>query len=262
MSVTGKVFPGDIKLAQGHLERALELDPTLRQRLLPQRAPPSRPSSPMALDAATEEAIIERAIRNVRRSAARQSTSRGNTMRSSANRPNMDSLFQRDGDSRDRGPDFAQSWESRFARSQPPRKVRKAHAFDTAEPDRDEALKHLDRIRNHVSARAGSAEYDSKYVADCMMALVKALNLDDEGTEKDAEDDHPDEIPDASSHGGPVRVDRRAAKDGVGETPARPVAELSGKRDPDHRKDFNDIKQGGADDAALFDPQALFQRGI
>jgi hypothetical protein len=115
------------------------------------------------------------------------------------------------------------------------------HAFDSA-PDHEEALKHLQRMEDHIEARGGTPDFDPAYLGQCFTAMMKSL-----GTEEDdeVEDSDPDHVTDPNNHGGPPTV---RAKD-RGEN-------------PDHRKDFNDIEQGGADDSALaFDADALFQRG-
>jgi hypothetical protein len=125
------------------------------------------------------------------------------------------------------------------------------HAFDSGS-DREEALKHVERMANHISARGGSDQFDPAYLARCFKGMLAAMG----GTEEEAEDDE-DELPTGgTSHGGPIR----RAKDRVGETPARSIMELTGRSSTDHRKDFNSSKGAGADSAYGFDADALFQR--
>jgi hypothetical protein len=109
------------------------------------------------------------------------------------------------------------------------------HAFDSA-PDHQEALKHLQRIENHIETKGGTDKFDPVYLGQCFMAMLKAM-----GPEDEAEDDDPDLVTNPSN-GGPANV---RSKDG----------------NPDHRKDFADIDQGGADSAYGFDADRLFQRG-
>jgi hypothetical protein len=152
---------------------------------------------------------------------------------------NADALFQRDSDSRDHGPEFARAWESRHTPRVSPRKTSR-HAFD-AEAATEAALKHLEDAKTHIEAVAtGNREFNSKHFERMLRQSLEAMAG---AEEEDAEDDDPDHVTNPSDHGGPPNV--RAKDDG---------------ENPDHRKDFNDIKQGGADDAALFDANALFQR--
>lgn len=114
------------------------------------------------------------------------------------------------------------------------------HGFDSA-PDHEEGLKHLQRMENHINARGGTTEFDPAYLGQCFKAMLQAMG----GTEEDddAEDNDPDQVTDPSIHGGPPNV--RAKDHG---------------KNPDHRKDFNDITEGGADSVYGFDADRLFQR--
>jgi hypothetical protein len=163
---------------------------------------------------------------------------------------NASALFQRNPDSRDLGPTFAHAWESRHSRH--PRKASR-HAFD-AEAATEAAIKHLEDAETHLEVvAAGRREFDAKHFERMLRQSMQAMA----GAEEDADDENPLEPAGSTAE---ERSRAATGKDGVGETPARSVVELSGTGRPDHRKDFADIKQGGADDEALFDPQALFQR--
>jgi hypothetical protein len=170
---------------------------------------------------------------------------------------NASALFQHDPDSRDLGPTFAHAWESRHSRRQAPRKASR-HAFD-AEAATEAAIKHLEDAKTHLEVvAAGRREFDAKHFERMLRQSMQAMAG---AEEENAEDDDPDHVTDPTIHGGPPNVRAKdGGKDGVGEVPPESVVRPS-SRPIDHRKDFNDIKQGGAD-SALFDPQALFQRGI
>lgn len=165
---------------------------------------------------------------------------------------NADALFQRGPESRDQGPDFARAFESRHSRRQAPRKA-SPHAFD-AEAATEAAIKHLEDAKTHIEAVAtGNREYDSKHFQRMLTQALQAMA----GADEDADDENPFETVGSTAE---ERSRAATGKDGVGETPARPVVTPS-SREIDHRKDFNDIAQGGAD-SALFDADTLFQRGI
>jgi hypothetical protein len=280
-------LPGDRRLARSHLERAYELDPSLR--------PDQQPSSSGALDAATEESIIARALRAVRTAAApRRATKRTPPMFDS------NKLFQlRPGD-----PGYRE-----------PRSRR--HALDATEPDG--AREHLEHARRHVSLVAdGNAELDVERLRGYLDRALEALGEEPEG-EDDREDGrlHKDQVTDPVGHGGPptirrgheeegadteedderefgprlgdrrrardeeelgetpavsavsTRDRRRRARDAMGETPARSSVSLKGlRRRVDHRDDFRDVASGGAEsgadsrhghDSARYDEAALFQ---
>lgn len=226
---------GNARLARECRARARELDPSLSPRMTTDSA--------MALDAATENAVIERAIRTARKST--RTTSRKPMTRSSSGF-NSDALFQRDPDSRDRGPDFARTYAARNS----PRRV---HALDAA-PDHEAALKQLEHARNHVeSVQAGSSDFDRERFVGYLQAALAAMGSEDAEDEGKEEQEY-------DSGGLPVPTDRAKAKDGVGETEARSVVTSSAaRRDVDHRNDFNSAKQGA--DSADFDAASLFQKG-
>ena len=165
---------------------------------------------------------------------------------------NADALFQRGPDSRDQGPVFARAFESRHSRRQAPRKASR-HAFD-AEAATEAGIKHLEDAKTHLEAVAtGNREYDAKHFQRMLRQALQAMS----GVDEDADDENPFEPVGSTAE---ERNCAATGKDGVGETPARPVVSPS-SREIDHRKDFNDIAQGGAD-SALFDADTLFQRGI
>ena len=203
-----KVFPGDIRLARQHLARALELDPSLR-------AGPK----PMALDAALEETIIERALRMAADAApALRSTRRGKLMPKFNTNALFQGLFRPD-----RGVAFARAWEARHGAG----RKRFAHAMDEAgaeamaanalrealehlsaveddraEPDFEqlrellkdanaraprEAAPHLRHALNHVSSvEASSSELDTERLRRYLEAALETLR-------DEAEDDAPED---------------------------------------------------------------------
>lgn len=137
------------------------------------------------------------------------------------------------------------------------------HAFDSG-PDHEEALKHLQRMEDHISARGDTNEFDPVYLAQCFSSMLKAMGT---GNEEDAEDDDPtaprrtpEDDMTAEERTRAQTGDRRRAKDGVGETPPESVVRPASRK-IDHRRDFADIEQGGADSAYGFDADRLFQRG-
>jgi hypothetical protein len=278
-------LPGDRRLARSHLERAYELDPTLRPRTEPNSG---------ALDAATEESIIARAIRAVRAAAApRHATQRTLSMFDS-NR-----LFQRaPGDP---------AYRERRSR---------AHALD-AEPEG--AREHVQKALNHVTAvQSGSSTFDPERLRGYLDRALAALSEEGADEFEEREDGRLDEdqVTDPVGHGGPptirrghegegadgeeeygprlgdrrrgrdaeelgetppvsavglsTRDRRRRARDAMGETPARSAVSTKGlRRRVDHRDDFNDraqaAPQSGADsrhghDGSLYDADTLFQR--
>lgn len=236
---------GDLKAARGHRERARELDPSVSPRMTADSIP-----NAMALDAATENAIIKRAIRTARRqSAATRKSRKVTSMTRPSSNFDADALLQRDPDSRDRGPDFSRAWASRNQRRVSPR----SHALD-AEPDHETALKQLEYAQNHVSAvRAGSADFDRERFTGYLRNALEAM--------QSGAEDGDDPETEYNSEGMEIRGNARAGgEDDIGETPARAVVR-SGSRELDHRKDFNSIKQGGADSALTeFNADSLFQR--
>lgn len=212
---------------------------------VPGPAPWDRPQMAMdqtptlAIDEATIDRMVARAMRATLTTGNRRSTSTKETkMRTSSRRFDVDKLLQRSPDDRDLGPAFAAAWA---ARNTPPgsRKPR-AHALD-AELDHAKALKELEGAKDHIEAvQTGYREYDPKHFARFLRNAWIAMGA--EGPEGDEEREDDAEY-DAS--GMPVPTDR---------------AKAGGDSDPDHRKDFNSLKQGGAHDSAHFDPTALFQR--
>jgi hypothetical protein len=232
---------------------------------------------------AQDDALIRAMVRDWAKSKRHAHDSRS-TPRQDINMPssfNPDVLFQKDPDSRDSGPAFAQAWDSRHERRMSPRDgiknllmwartrlATRRHAFDSA--DRDEALKQIDRIKNHVAVRGGTPEYDAKYVAACLKALMGAL------ADEDAEDDSGDIVdmeqvdPNApedikAEYRRVLGAGGRKGNDEVGETPARSVVSPRGRAKVDHRNDFRDTVSGGAEDpsgdsALAFDADRLMQR--
>lgn len=188
-----RVFPGDRRLARQHLvlgnyARAYELDPSLRRQ--------GRPS--MALDAATEERIISRAIRAARAAAPRHATERTLAMFD----PN--SLLQR-------APGDRGYRERRSSRT---------HALDAASSD--DAAEHIRRALYHLKH---GDKLDTRrlrgYLEDALDALSEAAH--------DRDDDRldEDEVTDPTGHGGPPRIHDRA-RDAMGETAARSSVSLRG----------------------------------
>ena len=189
----------------------------------------------------------KRHAQDSRRSTLRQDTK---PMRS---RFNASALLQRDPDSSDGGAAFADYIASRKLsplefwrkRLRDVSRTVSGHAFDSAD-GREEALKHLQQMENHINVRGGSSEFDPAYLARCFTAMLEAMGSEEDG----AEDDDP---------AGPGRS-ANSGEDDLGETPARAVVR-TGSRKIDHRKDFNCVKQGGADSALTdFDADRLFQR--
>lgn len=266
----GIPYPGDraaarrqLQLARECIARARELDPSLR--------PATAKTASLAMDSATENRIIERAIQTARR---QSTTSRPRRNPMPSNSGFLDALFQGIRPNRD-GEAFAAAWDERFTR----RRV-KAHALDAA-PDCDAALKELGHAKDHLDAvKDGAVEYDQKHLVRMLLAVIRAM-----GAEEDAQDDEPRRTreDDMTAH---ERDRVQSGKDGTGETPARSVVSLKGDRElgepsagaavvtlkgarryVDHRKDFDDLPQGGppdpaSDSALAFDSDGLFQRDM
>lgn len=148
---------------------------------------------------------------------------------------------------------------------------RSSHAFDGDDP-REGARQAARRMRNHLSAvRAGDAELDVErvltYARDIESAFeaMEASADDEEPSESDRDADLAQRIPPKGrdeERSGAGRSGGRGTS-GVGETRARSAVSTTDRRsNPDHRRDFNSIAQGGADDSALsgFDPNSLFQK--
>ncbi|HEY1891991.1 MAG TPA: hypothetical protein VGG63_16425 [Steroidobacteraceae bacterium] len=175
---------------------------------------------------------------------------------------NANALMQRNSDRRD-GEAFADYVTARkhpleFWRTKVREFSRTAsrHAFDSAS-DHEEAIKHLTRMANHIDVRGGTAEFDPMYMAQCFASMLKAMGSEDDS----AEDDYETDLTAEERHRRATGEPSVNGEDDVGETPARSVVTTKGPRcNPDHRKDFNDIAEGGADSAYGFDANALFQR--
>lgn len=199
-----------------------------------------RQSSGLTLDAATENAIIERAIRTARRSNTTRAPSRKaiSMTRSSRTRP-LVTLFRRAGDF---------DADRLFQRGHYPSRP---YALDA---DPDEAISHLRKANAHLSAvRDGQSEFDAERLHRYVKTALDAL----ETVTEDADD------PDAEfdNEGRQIPPESAKARDAVGQTSSRSVATTSGqRRDVDHRRDFNSVKQAGADSAHGFDALKLFQK--
>jgi hypothetical protein len=238
--VTEHILPGDRRLARSHLARAYELDPSLRQHNQP---------DDMALDTATEQAIIDRAIRAASHAAApRRATQRILSMF------NANKLFQRaPGDAAYREPHGA-----------------RAHALDS-EPE--DAAEHIRKALNHVNhGEELDAERLRRYLESALAALpAEAEDVDLAGNpgafEREAEAEA-DENGDREEFGPRLGDRRRRARDAMGEVPPRSSVSARGLRTRvDHRRDFADQPQGGAEsgadsahDSSGYDAAALFQR--
>ena len=152
---------------------------------------------------------------------------------------NVDALLQRD-------PTEHTSAPSR-------RRPARAHALD-AEPDHDAALEHLKRATNHISAvRSSSSDFDRERFSGYLRSALEAMGAG-------AEDDTQNPLIDNDST---AEERHRAAtgEDDVGEVPARSAVTLTGERPtPDHRRDFNSMRQRGADKALAFDAETLLQK--
>jgi hypothetical protein len=222
------IYPGDrrlarLHLAQGSTARAFELDPSLRPSL--QKRATLALDAAIAFDAAID-ATISRAVRKATRAAVtpRRSTRVTSIMRSSRSSHGFDAaaLFQKD--------------EHRDS-SQPTRR-----SYGDPDADPKAAAHHIGKAMNHVNAvDGGQSEFNAERLRKYLQDALDALHAGDEADEA---------------------AEEPQADDGVGETEARSVVTTKGpRRNPDHRKDFNSMKQGGADGALAFDANGLFQRG-
>lgn len=151
-------------------------------------------------------------------------------------------LMQRD--SSDSGRNFANAWNA-FKR----RGVKRSHTYDEAPK--------LDTLREH-HRKMGESH-------NSLGELLKGERLDAKAARGLAQDIAEGAGRIYESLGGSAGEDtteaerdrvHEEARDGV---PARSTSALPGRSNPDHRRDFNSIKQGGAD-SAFFDSGSLFQR--
>lgn len=99
-------------------------------------------------------------------------------------------------------------------------------------------------MANHIATRVGTSEFDAAYLARRFAAMLKAMDGEED---EDAED---------GLDGLTGEAEREYfLRQGYTK------ADLAGKRGKDdHRRDFADIAEGGADSAYGFDADALFQR--
>jgi len=263
----GTSYPGDaaaarqqLKLARECKRRAYALDPSLKSGMALDAAP-RREKSPMALDEATENAIIERAIRTARKlnqSAKRKVT----TMPRSSKAFDVDALLQRDPLApRDRGPDFARAFESRFARRQKPRQSQYAMDESEGEASLRKALEHvakvedgkgepdIERLREHLdNARAQAPEEAEPH----LRKATAHINSVSDGHEFDPERlrGYLEAAMEAMQEGNaedisPVEAERETYLE-QGYTDADFAGRDDEPRGPDHREDFDPVSGYGA----------------
>jgi len=268
------VYPGNIRLARmhlalGHLDRAYELDPTLR---------PRQPE-PLAFDA---DAIIGRAISKALKSCSQPTSLRRPSMpRRRLSAREINAIFQRGPDdplyryersrayALDADRDAAASHVRRAAdyvaavaagdSELDAKRLRDYLDAALAETDSADVTRYLEHARNHVrSVAAGASELDAKrlrgYLED---ALLECLGEEGE--------DERDEVTSPTGFSGQTRLIR--GRDNVGEVGPRSSVTREGlRRRIDHRKDFRALADGGAespragDIALAYDEKRLFQR--
>lgn len=118
------------------------------------------------------------------------------------------------------------------------------------------AAEHIRKALNHVK---GGEELDEQRLCRYLTAALAALNASEARRDRDDEDEE---------EFGPRPGDRRGrARDAMGEVPPRSSVSTRGLRTRvDHRRDFDDYAQDGADsrhafDRSGFNADALLQRG-
>ncbi len=170
------------------------------------------------------------------------------------------------------------------------RRSPRAHALDSGRPD--DAAEHVRKALNHVNhADELDARRLRRYLEDALEALSEAQDRDEDDHDADRLDE--DAVTDPDGHGGPPRIRardderdddlddeeefgprmgdrRRRARDAMGEVPPRSTVSTRGSRSRvDHRRDFADRAQGGAErgadsrhgfDVGTFSADALLQR--
>jgi len=250
-----KIYAGNVKLAKGHIERARELAPELFHEPKPKAAP-------MAMDAA--ETTINEMVRKAMRAGAGLTTAKRSTssrketlMRRSFHAFDSNALFQRDPLDNERadGKAFAATVEAlkrpgaalRGTSRVASRTATRRHAFDEGGPKMSElrelhgnlraacdSLGELFQEKKFAFSKAREHAADAIEHADNIRQLLGGGG-EDEATEAERDQDAATTIPTAAAK----------ARDGS----------------PDHRDDFNSIKQGAADSALTdFDAETLFQR--
>ena len=258
-----QVYPGNIRLARmhlalGHLDRAYELDPTLR---------PRQPE-PLAFDA---DAIIGRAISKALKSCSQPTSPRRPSMPRRLSAREIDVIFQRSDSAYalDADRDAAASHVRRAAdyvaavaagdSELDAKRLRDYLDAALAETDSADVTRYLEHARNHVrSVAAGASELDAKrlrgYLED---ALLECLGEEGE--------DERDEVTSPTGFSGQTRLIR--GRDNVGKVGPRSSVTREGlRRRIDHRKDFRALADGGAespragDIALAYDEKRLFQR--
>lgn len=289
-------FSGDRRLARSHLARAYELDKTLR---------PRRETSPMALDAAAarrqpthsrptmsfdSNQLFQRGpgdagYREPRRYRTHALDEGGH----GGAREHIEHARNHVG--------AVLSGHSELDAKRLGKYLAAALAARDSEPD--DVREPLQRARKHVDAvMSGDTDFDAdrlrKYLADALEALGEE-EAEDFDTEADrtaeermtAEERHrratgegEDGEEEREAMGATPAVSavatrdsssrRRRARDAMGEVPPRSSVSTRGLRGRvDHRRDFDDRSQGGAEsgadsvhghDSSAYDPAALFQR--
>lgn len=264
----GTSYPGDaaaarqqLKLARECEQRALALDPSLKAAMALDERPAPR-QSPAALDAALEERIIERAIRTARKMDQHSATRKVPNMFRSSKAFDVDKLLQRDPLApRDRGPDFARAFESRFARRQKPRRSQYAMDESEGEASLRKALEHVSRVEDgksdpdieqllehvkaaqtrapeeaephlrkavaHLGSAADGHEFDPERLRGYLEAAMEAMQ---EGNAEDIS---------------PVEAERETYLE-QGYTDADFAGRDDEPRGPDHRDDFDPVSGYGA----------------
>ena len=191
--MTQKVPPIHARMARDHLrlsqeclERAYELDPTLRKSTMPRQS---------------------------------SATARRHTFDEGA--PNLSDLREAHGSLKEACDSLGEMLQA------------KKFSFAGARDHCKSAMDHAGKIHELLGGEDPGSDID-------LVDPVAAANATEEKRDRLAEE----------------------ARDGVGETPARSVVNLKeiNGGEVDHRKDFNSIKQGGADAAMGYDYEALLQR--
>lgn len=134
------------------------------------------------------------------------------------------------------------------------REPRRSHALDA---DPGEVMRHLKKALAHVNAvDDGGSEFNAERLRGYLKDAIEALPVEGEDEEEMSEQGKEESLAER------IPTERSKVKsDGLlGESSARPVASTR-SREIDHRRDFNSIKQGGADAAHGYDSSALFQTG-
>ena len=146
------------------------------------------------------------------------------------------------------------------------------HALD-GEADHKGALKQLEHATNHISAvESGSSEFDAERFGRYLKGALDCMSGggEDELTEGErdrAAEEGRDDVGEVAARsavettgsGNPRRPDGTGGKCfGGGRVGGSSFAPAS--TNPDHRKDFNSVAQGGADSAVGYDHDAIMQR--